>query len=128
MTQRPDGDRPSDAAMAMYYVYNLLAMVIRYGAIVLVFRYAYLSIDSLAGKETLAKFFVEILVNRIRTHWLWSGLTLSAIIWAIAEGIVRRQTIKRLSRRIQELERRLDPNRSSSGIQPTGDTNPEDKP
>ncbi len=94
MNQRPDGDRPSDAAMAMYYAYNLLAMVIRYGAIVLVFRYAYLSIDSLAG----------------------------------AEGIVRRQTIKRLSRRIQELERRLDPNRSSSGIQPTGDTNPEDKP
>ena len=48
------------------------------------------------------------------------------IFWALMERRLRKKKIRSMSIYIKELEKRLDPDRTSSDLTDTGDTNPED--
>jgi hypothetical protein len=48
-------------------------------------------------------------------------------VWAVAERILRQRAVGRLGARNAELERRLDPNRTTSGLTVNGKTHPRDK-
>jgi len=55
---------------------------------------------------------------------LWAILM---TIWGYCERRLRKRNIKRMGTWNAKLEQQLDPNRSSSGITVTGDTNPSDR-
>jgi hypothetical protein len=84
-------------------------------------------VDSLAGKTTFAYFFANFLAN-IGVQFV-AALSVSGL--SIAYGVYQKQqkkiTTERLHKRIKELEIQINPERSSSGLTPRGETNPADK-
>jgi hypothetical protein len=83
-----------------------------------------------AGQATTAKIMVALAV-RAYAHlgtakfaWLITG---GSIGYALLERRERRRKTEKLSQRNRELELRLDPTRSSSGLLPNGDTREDDK-
>ncbi len=108
-------------------IYNLLSLGIRYGSYITIAYIVYLSIKVLAGQETIAQ-FVFVFFSRQKSQWLWPTIAALALIWALSERKLRHRKTKYLSKRIEELEKTRDPNRTSSGLPPTGETHPEDKP
>lgn len=100
--------------------------LIRWGALVLITRYAYLSIEAMAGKETFAGFFVNFLGNfdvSMALSWVVGG---TGFLYGARQRSLRRDAIERLQGRITHLEKQIDPRRSSSNLTPRGDSRPED--
>ncbi len=96
--------------------------------LVLIFwaHYANESIKALSGKVTMAKFAEKLLASVAINQWVaWviAGLSTS---WAILERGQKRKKIAELSGRPIELEKLIDPGRSSSLITPRGTTKPGD--
>ena len=70
------------------------------------------SIDRLAGKFTYADIGVRFISDFKVT--ISYTLTAAATVWALLERKLKGDTIKRLSQRSTDLERRLDPGRTTS--------------
>ena len=87
----------------------------------------YLSIDAIAGTTTSLNFIHTISLKLLDRSLPWWALTICFVLWALWERSLRRRKTQTLTTRIQELETRLDPNRTSSGLLDTGDTHPDDK-
>lgn len=83
------------------------------------------AISALAGKATLADISLSILKSGSRELIAYAA-TLLALAWGVSERVLRKRKVKHLSARVKLLERRLDPNRSSSNLTATGDTRPGD--
>ena len=101
--------------------------LVRWGGIVLIGRYLYLSILALAGRVTLADIGLNFLAN-VRVSeavaWLLGG---GGVAYGWQQRKVRKDTVERLAGRIQEKELKRDPGRTSSKLTTRGDTRPEDK-
>lgn len=85
-----------------------------------------LCVKELAGRETRMALVAWITGLELTLKLSWSltgalGLALGSREW------VYRKQIKRLGKEKQDLEARLDPKRSSSGLAETGVTKPEDE-
>lgn len=107
---------------------HVLLALIRWGGILGIARYAYLSIRALAGKNTGADIGVQFFANidvSIAIAW---GVAGGCILYGARQRKLRKDTVERLMGRIQTLEGQLDPNRTSSKLTLRGDTRPEDKP
>ena len=136
--------RGADALSAIF------GQLFKWVGLVGIFYWIYKSIDSLAGKHTFADIGIkvegdlqtstkeqagQIVDNPFVTSWLpWAvaiGLILLLLLIAVGYGLrqrkLRRTTIERLQGRIKSLERNQDPNRTSSGLTPQGQTHPRDK-
>ena len=50
-----------------------------------------------------------------------------AAAWAVAERMLRYRKVEVMATRLRELETAIDPNRTSSGLTPSGRTHPQDK-
>ena len=82
-------------------------------------------VQVLAGETTRLVFELSVLADvRFALTLTLAG---AATTWAIVERVVRHRKVEQMSGRIKELETRLDPSRSSSGLTPKGKTNPKDK-
>jgi hypothetical protein len=86
-----------------------------------------LAIDALAGRTTSVYF--DALLNLFASLEAKIGITvlLGSCGWAFVERRLRQSQVRRLSARNTELEQRLDPERSSSNLAPTGKTHPRDR-
>ena len=100
--------------------------LIRYGAWVLIARYGYLSIEALAGETTSLNFLHVVTFEFLSRTLPWWILTIAFGYWAFRQTRLRKQKTEQLTARIKELETRIDPNRTSSGLLPSGDTHPDD--
>jgi len=86
-----------------------------------------LSVKALAGQST------EVMVNLVMRAFMDARIAISLSLaglttaWALCERKLRQRTIRRLTARVQERELMDDPGRISSGLTPTGKTNPRDK-
>ncbi|HFD32861.1 MAG TPA: hypothetical protein ENJ28_09180 [Gammaproteobacteria bacterium] len=106
---------------------QVLLSLIRWGAIILVARYGYLSIEVLSGKNTLADIGINFLSNiKISVAFSWF-VGVGGAVYGLSQRKLRRDTVERLQGRIQMLEKELDPARTSSRLTKRGDTRPEDK-
>lgn len=106
----------------------ILTTLTKWGGFVLIARYAYLSVAALAGKETLADIGIQFLSDvRVSEALAWL-LATSGVVYGYRQRKLRRDTVERQHGRIEELERRVDPKRSSSRLTPRGETRPEDRP
>lgn len=94
--------------------------------IALLGHFATESIKALAGKVTISylvsKFLGSIAINQW-VAWVIAGISTG---WACLERRQKRKKIAELSRRPIELEKMIDPGRSSSSITPEGTTRPGD--
>jgi hypothetical protein len=89
----------------------------------------YLAIDSIAGKTTAFQAAVTVgfsLLWDIRFVVAFS-LAGATTIWAAAERWLRHRKVNFLQGRIKELELKIDPGRTTSGLTTKGRTNPRDR-
>jgi hypothetical protein len=101
--------------------------LIRWGAIVLIVRYGYLSIEALAGKDTFTDIVINFLSDiKVSVAISWS-VGAGGAIYGLKQRKLRRDTVERLQGRIKLLESEKDPSRTSSQLTKRGDTRPEDK-
>jgi hypothetical protein len=85
----------------------------------------YLSIDSVAGKTTALSVGLSFLWDvRLALAFSIAG---SAILWATAERWLRHRKVEFMQGRIRELELKIDPRRTTSGLTTKGRTNPKDR-
>lgn len=80
--------------------------------------------EAFAGKVTLAD--IDVLLDLGIVDWLPYLFHALLLAWAITERLVRLRANRRLGEMTAGREREKDPNRSSSGILPSGATNPAD--
>ena len=108
-------------------VASVLNNLIQWGGLVAIFYFGYLTVDTLAGQTTTADIGINFLANiRISTALAW-GVGAVGVSYGMVQRKLRRDTVERLQGRITKLERREDPNRSSSKLTMRGDTRKEDE-
>ena len=86
----------------------------------------FLSIEVLADKTTRINIYHSVVIDLLSKSWgsrpwPWWVLTMAFLLWAFLERSGRKRKTAKLTGRITELETIIDPNRSSSGLSPTGD-------
>ena len=108
-------------------VYSVLRDLIRWAAVVFIVYWIGRTIGTLAGKVTMADIGIRFLAE-VRLSEAVAGIFgVTGLGYGLTQRRLRRNTIERLQGRIQELERRLDPNRTSSQLTERGETRPEDQ-
>src|SRR6266446_2379201 len=109
-------------------IFDTLRLVIKWVGMFGVAWIVYLCIKELAGQLTVAHFVLEVLKSEPPTATtIWSIIAGIFGIWAWIERKLRHLKVKYLSNRVQQLEKGIDPKRSTSGLAPTGQTHPKDK-
>ena len=93
-------------------------------------------VEALAGKTTSANLDLSLETNTNIVVELFSKFNSQKYAWMVAivfiiysfrEKSLRRRKTKYLQGRINKLEKSIDPNRESSGLTPTGETNEDDE-
>lgn len=106
---------------------SVINTLIAWSGAVLIFYFAYLSVKSLAGRVTFADIGIRMF-GGIKLSEAVAGLFgVGGAIYGLRQSKLRKDTIERLQSRIKTLERALDPDRSSSGLTPRGETHPRDE-
>jgi hypothetical protein len=112
-------------------VVTIVKNICAYGWPVLCMYFLYKIAVVLAGKTTLASFAmsvaVAILGNNKVMKTIYVVLTGGSIAYGVGQRQLRRREIKRHTKRPRELEKLIDPGRSSSGLTSEGTTRPEDR-
>lgn len=88
--------------------------LIKYGTFAFVFYLVYLSINSLAGKTTVASFIFNILTEIKIENWIFLAFGLIGIIYGIVQKRLKNKKLKKMMKRIDELERIINPDKQSS--------------
>src|SRR5580704_11195249 len=109
---RTESDRISFMRTAAFVTITTTA--IRCGTIVACVGLVYLSILALAGKVTLASIGVRLLGDIRVSDSIMGVLTGGSILYGVGQRQLRHRAVKRLAQEKNDLERRLDPTRSSS--------------
>jgi hypothetical protein len=112
--------RASDGVVS---VFNNL---IRWGGLLGIAYYCYLSVLALAGQHTAADIGIKLLADvRISeaVAWLFGG---SGVAYGWRQRKLRRDTVERIQNRVERFEKQIDPGRSSSELTSRGETRPED--
>ena len=102
--------------------------LIRWGGIVACCYCLYLMIDALAGKTTATDIALKAITDLELDRGVLYVLTGGTTLWAIRERKLRKKKTKDIEAHLKELEKHIDPNRTSSNLTETGDTHPEDEP
>lgn len=124
--RKPEIDGKHISFLFIVKFFDLLNLLISATVKISLFYFAYLSIDALAGKTTLANIVLSYLTSNESDYgvpWILSSVF---FIWAILERKERRRKTEELHKHNRALESRIDNKRTSSGLLPTGETNPED--
>ena len=108
-------------------VTSVLVNLIRWGAVVLIFRYGYLTVNTLAGHVTLASIGISFLGNLTVSQSLAYIFGAGGVIYGLGERQLRKRAIKRLGPKREALEASIDPKRTSSKLTEKGETNPDDE-
>lgn len=125
----PDGKKKQNHLMdertATVFV-HLIQTLGRVAVFAVVSGFAYLGIKELAGKETQALISASLQHTTGLNKWLLF-LTAISVLYAYGERKFREYKIRYLTQRITQLEKGMDPGRTSSGLTRTGNTHPKDK-
>jgi len=112
-------------------VVTVVKTVCMYGWPVLCTYFLYRIAAVLAGKTTLASFAMSVAIavlgNDKVMKTIYIVLTGGSIAYGAGQRRLRRREIKRHTARPRELEKLIDPGRSSSGLTSEGTTRPEDR-
>ncbi len=133
MASPPSGKSPSTeldfrrSLLRINATVTLITTAIKYGTLVACVYLGYLSIESLAGRVTLATVGIRLLGNLRVSEGICAILTTGGIVYGVGQRRLRHKAVKHLGNAKNELEKILDPGRSSSGLTEAGGTRPEDE-
>ena len=123
----PDpGDSALDKSLKFHFwsqAFRTFNLLIRAGMWVALGYFAYLAIDALAGRDTTVWASLSLMKSSRGLPWV---LVLGFLLWAVGERKLRQKNIKSMEGHIRDLETAFDAKRTSSGLLPTGQTNPRD--
>lgn len=124
--QQKNEDRSDLYRVDQYY--KTIRTGIRSIAVIAVAYFAFECFRQFAGKSTELNLALSLLVNALVDIKFVVSLSVAGLasILAWRERRLRYRKTEELQGRIIKLERRIDPNRSSSGLTPKGKTNPMD--
>jgi hypothetical protein len=116
---------------------SIINNAFRWGGLSFIVFYDYKSIDTLAGKFTLAdiKLGASLIYKNPETNsFNWWGVFgavgffvgIIGVFYGTVQRKIRQRYIKYRPQRYEELEKKIDPGRSSSMLTSEGDTRPED--
>jgi hypothetical protein len=128
-TRNLHGDGHELDAYRVNQRYLTLRTIIRGGCSVVVAYYGFEALKALAGESTRVDVALSLVLSAVAKLEVVILLSLTGVAcaWAVVERTLRHRKVERLQGRIRELETRIDPNRSSSGLTPAGRTRPEDR-
>ena len=107
--------------------FDLVKELIKYACYGWIAWMALLAFQSMAGKKTEANFLFSAIFSSGNDYNLPWVIAIFSSLYALAQRKLRLRVTFSLQSRIKELELRIDPQRTSSGLLPTGETNPVDK-
>jgi hypothetical protein len=99
---------------------------IKWSAAVIIVAYGYKSIVALAGHRTYADIGIRVLGNLKVSDGILYLFGVSGWVYGLGERRLRRNNIRRLAPAKNDLERIIDPRRTSSNLTTTGTTQPGD--
>jgi hypothetical protein len=125
-------DLTSDQRFGLRFkVYDEIGQTVRigfkFGTLAFAFWCSYRSVAVLAGQQTLANIVVNFLANIRVSQGIAYIFGTGGIIYGVAERKTRQRAIQRLSKDKNELEKLLDPARTSSHLTAHGTTRPGDE-
>jgi hypothetical protein len=93
--------------------------------------FGYLSIASLAGRSTLASLglylVADLKVNKVLSHIAMFAFGVGGASYGYRQKRLMQRNIERMSPALEQREKQIDPNRSSSRLTSKGQTRPEDE-
>jgi hypothetical protein len=105
---------------------GLVRTLIRWGGVVLICWFQYRCFQAIAGKDTTFSAVVNLVAKLSIDRWIaYIVAGLASGCWWI-ERRTRQRTIKEREEYIRELEKKVDPKRSTSGLTATGKPRQED--
>ncbi|MER8511664.1 hypothetical protein NKH47_01740 [Mesorhizobium sp. M1060] len=104
--------------------YKTARLIVKWLGIVFAIMAGGYALRPFAGERTIVSLAFSFLADV--KFALAITLTGAAVAWAAAERMLRRRKTEQLQDRIIDLERRIDPNRTTSGLTKKGMTNPRD--
>lgn len=105
---------------------SVLNNLIRWAGAVCIAYWIYRSIACLAGSTTTANIGLSVIGDVKLSDVFGMVFGGSGVAYGLAQRRLRRKAIKNTEERIKELESRIDPGRTSSGLTSMGDTDPRD--
>ena len=105
---------------------SVLNNLIRWGGLVIISYWIYLSVTALAGKSTMADIGVTVFADIRASEVLSWIFGIGGIGYGWRQKSLRQDTTERLQGRIKAFETEKDPNRSTSGLTERGMTHPKD--
>ena len=101
--------------------------VVQWGSAVLVAYFLYRSVSSLSGRYTFAQIGVSFLGDMRISEGLAYLFGAGGVVYGVKRHRLHGDNVQRMAGRLAELEKQIDPKRSSSRLTPRGKTRPEDK-
>ena len=95
---------------------------IQWGALVFIAYFSYKGVDVLAGRNTFAQIGINVLGNLTVSRGIIALLTASGWAYGLGQRRLRRKNIQRLATAKNEVEKRIDKNRTSSNLTSKGTT------
>lgn len=119
-----DSARASTArfGIGMFAVVDVVRTAIKWGSAVWIVSYIYRSIAVLAGHATAADIGIKFLANVRVSDGIFAVLTGGSIAYGVGQRQLRRRHIKHVAHDKNDLERLLDPKRTSSNLTDSGTT------
>jgi len=106
---------------------SVIHTVVPWTAAILIALYFEKSVSSLAGQYTFAKIGVGFLGDFRISETFAYIFGAGGVVYGIKRRRLHQDSVERTAQRISDLEKQLDPKRSSSRLTPRGKTRPEDK-
>lgn len=100
---------------------KIIITTIQFGTFVLIAYFATDAIKSMAGLETKATIDIKFWDNALSAIFGGGG-----IYYGYKQKKLRKETVEPLQKKVIHYENTIDKRRSSSGLTPLGDTDPED--
>ena len=108
----------------LFALFRTVAIIV---GVVLIAGFARDVLVAFAGKETAANLALSLIVNLQADRWLAYLFGAGGVGYGVRQRQLRRRNISRITGHNAEVEKRLHPGRSSSGLTPEGKTRPEDR-
>ncbi len=110
-------------------ILNVLSVAAKWVPIAFIAGDAGNALIALAGKKTEANVIVKYLTETDSgsSVTVFGLLAFACMFWALIERKLRHRAIERLTNRTEELEKKLNASRSTSGLTPDGRTHPRDR-
>jgi len=101
---------------------TLGSFAIKWGAIAFVAYQCQLAITALAGQQTFVSVFANLAANITVNKWVAYILAGGGAGYGVVQRRLRKSKVAELGNRIRFLEQKIDPKRTSSGLDSDGTT------